>query len=278
MGTTLDQLLEATGIGELSGKGIKKTASEEPAAFSKLAERCRRAATASPEEEARGKTNELVEKTAAVAVIARTLSEIEDIVNDGGDKTASAVDDPRIAEFINASLNEGHQPEAIAEFLVKEGGRIRRFFGGIRAGFQRGKGEILADMGTKSLQSSKRGYEAMVRDVAGGSDAAKSALINKLRRTMPDEDVAKVMEGAGVKGFDHLPEMKSLKPMMGPPVKPLASVNIGGKEHSLTGEQAKKIVTHPATMIGAGLVGGKMMFGGDSEGKKKSGKNVFVVG
>jgi hypothetical protein len=276
MATTLDQLLETTGIGELSGKGIKKTAGEEPAAFSKLAERCRRAATASPEEENRGKTQELVEKTAAVAVIARTLTEIENIVGEGEEKTAAPVDDPRVAEFINTSLNEGHRPEEIAEFLVKEGGRIGRFFSGLRAGRQVNKGGKLVAKGTELAQSGKRGYMSMAVDAASGSEAAKRSFLIKLRRSLPDNEAAIVMRESGVKGFDHLPEFKALKPHIEPPAKPFFSGELGGKKLEISSETANRVLK-PAAMIGGGALAGKAIFGGN-DSKKKSGKNIVVMG
>lgn len=120
MGYTLDQLLEATGIDELAGGHLKKASS--PAVtkdFSKLADLCRQAAAATASDEMDAHEQELVEKTAAVAIIQRTLEEIRSI--DGNpptiEKTASLPSSH--APFIKKALEAGHSPEDIAQFLDK---------------------------------------------------------------------------------------------------------------------------------------------------------------
>lgn len=79
MSYSLNQLLDATGINELTGSHLKKTASErESFDLSKLAQRCRDAAETPAGEIDPSAQGELVEKTAAIAVIHKTLSEIRD--------------------------------------------------------------------------------------------------------------------------------------------------------------------------------------------------------
>jgi hypothetical protein len=112
MGISLDELLNKTGLRKLAGED--QPANEDPFDFSKLAERCRRAADASPDERATVAAGHLVEKTAAVEIIRRTLSEIRAIEGEPTVKTAGAVDH---AVFIKTALEEGHSPEAIARFL-----------------------------------------------------------------------------------------------------------------------------------------------------------------
>jgi hypothetical protein len=117
---SLNQLLDATGINELTGSHLKKTASErESFDFSKLAQRCRDAAETPVGEIDPSAHAELVEKTAAVAVIHKTLSEIRHLESSGGSvKTAAAQGlPPAAAAFIKSALAEGHSPEQIAKFL-----------------------------------------------------------------------------------------------------------------------------------------------------------------
>jgi len=117
LGFTLDQLLETTGVGSLSGRDLEKIAAKKGGHdLLKLAERCRRAADAPDEVPAGIDERDLVEKTAAVMVIQRTLSEIREIEGRAGvTKTASATSHQ--ATFIKAALEAGHDPESIARFL-----------------------------------------------------------------------------------------------------------------------------------------------------------------
>jgi len=122
MGYSLDELLDATGINELDGSQLRKTAaSSEQCDFSKLAERCREAADATPSEVEQSDHRELVEKTAAIAVIEKTLSEIGSIVGAPLQKTAAARKTGfGRAAFIKSALEAGHDPENIAKFLEKK--------------------------------------------------------------------------------------------------------------------------------------------------------------
>jgi len=119
LGYTLDQLLETTGVDGLAGRGLKKVAAKKDTNdLLKLAERCRRAADVVEEVVPQIDEHALVEKTAAVQIIRRTLSEIRQI--DGGpgvEKTAAVAADPRQAVFIKAALEAGHDPKSIATFL-----------------------------------------------------------------------------------------------------------------------------------------------------------------
>jgi hypothetical protein len=123
MSHTLDDLLDVTGLAELRSGGISKTAKEAGPAeaheyFLKLAERCERAAT-QPAEAGGAIERELEEKTAAIAIIAKTLDEIDALAGAAGEKLASA--DPRAAAFIERAIASGHPPEAIATFMKEAG-------------------------------------------------------------------------------------------------------------------------------------------------------------
>ena len=120
MGFTLDQLLESTGVGSLSGRDLEKIAAKKGGNdLLKLAERCRRAATAPVEKRAAVDEKDLVEKTAAVMIIQRTLSEIREIegTSPGAEKTAATQSSSHQAAFIKAALEAGHDTESIARVL-----------------------------------------------------------------------------------------------------------------------------------------------------------------
>lgn len=119
---SLDNLLDATGINDLTGAQFKKTAvSGSNGDFSKLAERCRQAADATPEDVQQSNHQGLVEKTAAIVVIQKTLSEISAIEGTPSVKTAAAVRvESGRAVFIKSALEAGHDPEEIAKFLEKK--------------------------------------------------------------------------------------------------------------------------------------------------------------
>src|SRR5690606_25206025 len=136
MGYTLDQLLDETGVSDLAGSRLSKQASPEPTNFAKLAERCRRAAEATPEEQAdavnAALTAALVEKTAAIAIIGRTLAEIRAIEGEPQQKVAAPVANGptvNIELFIKEALEQGHSPQEIAEFLDKTGGILDKVRG-----------------------------------------------------------------------------------------------------------------------------------------------------
>ena len=124
MGFTLDQLLETTGVDDLSGRGLKKVAAKQGQAnLLKLAERCRRAADVVEDEPPEVDERALVEKTAAVQIIRRTLAEIQSIEDGGATKTASAAPPAQQAVFIKTALEAGHSPESIARFLENPPGQ-----------------------------------------------------------------------------------------------------------------------------------------------------------
>lgn len=117
MGFTLDQLLETTGVDSLSNRGMKKVAAKQGQPnLLKLAERCRQAADAHTPEAPAVDERELVEKTAAVRIIRRTIAEIDQIEH-GQEKTAAVHPPEHEAAFIKAALEAGHDPESIARFL-----------------------------------------------------------------------------------------------------------------------------------------------------------------
>jgi hypothetical protein len=126
MGLNLEQLLEATGVDELAGTPFKKTAAKEPLDLLKLAARCREAADVdevSPEQGDLIDSQHLVEKTAAVQIIRRTIAEIREIEGAPPEtvKTASQ-GGPDQAAFIKSALDQGHSAEDIAQFLEAQTG------------------------------------------------------------------------------------------------------------------------------------------------------------
>jgi hypothetical protein len=124
LGFTLDQLLETTGVGDLSGRGHKKVAAKQDSRdLLKLAERCRRAAETPVDEPPDIDERALTEKTAAVQIIRRTLAEIRQIEDGGETKVASVAPTEHQAAFIKAALEAGHDEESIARFLEDQPGR-----------------------------------------------------------------------------------------------------------------------------------------------------------
>lgn len=122
MGYSLDELLDATGIGSLADEPLPKTASaaSEPAgSLSKLAERCRQAA----EDKSVSQDKELAEKVASVAIVQKILQECAEIEGVPREKTAASFSSERAATFIKEALAKGHNPEDIATFLDKLGFR-----------------------------------------------------------------------------------------------------------------------------------------------------------
>jgi len=280
MGMTLDKLLDETGANDLAGRRHIKTAAAKPD-FAKLAERCRRAATATPEERAESDGKDLAEKTAAVEIIRRTIAEI-DALDAGSEKTA----EPRAARatdaaFIKAALEAGHQPEEIAEFLEKQAkGNIRRFFGELGAGLSSGraakiteKSEMLQGLATRKWQSAARKYEGL-------GDDAKAKFLDKLRVKYGDKAAHEILKGE--KGFQHLPGWKDIQKSM---PKPAAAgggaggdkalgISVGGNQLGFSKEQlnaAKK----PAMYLGAGVLAHRAITNRSEPEKKKSG--VVVV-
>ena len=116
MGLTLDELLDQTGIRDISGSRTKTASADQGPDFAKLAERCRQAVENTEGPEDMGPALELAEKVAEVAVIRRTMQEIEAI--DQGrsmvTKTASHHVSAKQAAFIKAALDRGHSPKSIA--------------------------------------------------------------------------------------------------------------------------------------------------------------------
>jgi len=124
MGYTLDQLLDHTGLNELTEPTMSKEAAPSdpsPCDLPKLAERCRNAASTHPSNEDR--VRELTEKTASVAIIRHVLAEIDQIT--GGDTHEKTAEDVRTAAFISKSLEAGHSPEDIAAFMQKNAASFR---------------------------------------------------------------------------------------------------------------------------------------------------------
>jgi hypothetical protein len=283
MGYTLDQLLDATGVSNLSGDHLtKKASAEDGVMLSKLAERCRRAVDATPDEYASASDRDLVEKTAAVAIIGRTLAEIREIDGASPEVTKTAAQSTPFAreQFIKTALEQGHGPKEIAEFLEKGAGlfgKAKRAIQGASAerGYARA-GKAMAH-GEKLDIKNVRHWQQQMTAVAKLPDSEKNKLLSRMRRTMGDEEMAKVLHGSHGSAFKNLEGAKSVMKAhpkgvdggavnaAGKPYK--ASMNIGGSTVGVTDAQIKKY-KKPLTYGGAGLIGGKML-SGDKEKKNK---------
>lgn len=252
---TLDDLLDATGVSQL---GEIKTAAEAPDddvnSFLKLAERCERAASTAPPNGRR--EQELVEKTAAIAVIARTLSEVDALAG-GGEKTAA--DDSARAVFIERALAEGHPPEAIARFL-KEAGAVSRAARGLLGHGGLGAAKALERAGGGLAQSGEHHLGAALRGVAEDLTPDKAGrYIDRLRARYGDDRVRNLIARSGAK-LDHVPTVRDLLE-----AKPAAAEAAGGA--AKPGELLRRAAA-PAAGAAGGLLVGSALSGG-SEGKRK---------
>lgn len=277
MGFTLDELLDATGINEMTGRQLEKKAAE--VTFSKLADRCRKALESSPDDSEKSVSNELVEKTAAIEIIRRTLAEIREIEGSPPEteKTAEAGVDR--AAFIKAAMDAGHSPEQIAAFLEKNAflARAGRALRGMHADRLYQRGKKLEGRAGAAMGSSQKHWTDVLRQSQGLSDKDKSAVLRKIQRSVSDDDAKALLTAADVKGFNHLPEYRRLFPR-GAAEKPLASFSAGGKKFDVSSEGAKRVLK-PAAMVGAGAVGMRALSGGgkSEDGSSKRRGNVTII-
>lgn len=180
MGITLDQLLDATGLDDLSGRALQKQASAPPEHdLSKLAEQLRRASEADPLEGF--SEQELVEKTASIAVLERTLAEIRGIETSGARHVKTAAPEGVKARFIKEALAEGYSAAQIAEFLEKEAfaraalGKVKEYAGKGYAAAKEyaGKGYGKAkDVGAKAKEVSQPAREGVSKSVRNLAERA----------------------------------------------------------------------------------------------------------
>jgi hypothetical protein len=261
MGHDLDSLLDATGIGDMAGTQYEKTADAEqgePFDFRKLAEQCRDAVVATTEHrEARGR--ELIEKTASVAVITKTIDEINEIIGDPVEKIAN---DPASAEFVRAALDRGHPPEEVASFLKSAGlveyvGRVAR---GARASTRGRAGKRLIDEGRKFESLSHREYGSLLRDAArSGNLNRQQKIVRDLERKLGPKDAARVLERSGADL--QVPEAYRLLQSA-----PAATAEIGGRKLKLSHEGMQKV--KKVGLIGGAAAGGAALASrGGSDGK-----------
>lgn len=281
-GYSLDQLLEKTGVNDLAGgEDQEKTASEEDASFAKLAERCRQAAE--DDSEAVGDNQELVEKTAAVAIIERTLQEIQSIDAENSpeaEKTASD-GDPRRAAFIKEAFARGYSPREVAEFLEKNAifGRATRALQAERLGnqFQRAGRKIEKAQAKQSR--SARNWQDLVRKAEGASDKEKEALISRMRRTLGDDVANTAITASGASGFKHLPGWRNLDKAVKAKAQDTAAAAKKTPDTLLTKSQVSSAANKykkPAALAGGGALAYHGIAGGGG-GNDRGKKGVVVV-
>lgn len=288
-GFTLDQLLDETGVGDLAkSRSSTKTASAEESTFAKLAERCLRAASSTePAATSSAAERELAEKTAAVAIIGRTLAEIREIEGSepGTQKTAAPVTSPGVEVFIKEALAAGHSPQAIAEFLEKQAGLLDRAKGAfreMRAGHALGRAERLGAKAEAKGGEAFRRFQDHLRKGEALGEAERDKIVSNLRVRLGDDKAAQLV--AEHPAYKNLPAAKGLK-KAAPPAPAAAhgaaeavkkpaeggGLSIGGM--SISGDQLNKL-KKPAALVGAGYLGHRALTSGQDE-KKKSG--VVVV-
>lgn len=284
---SLDQLLDETGVSDLAGTRFTKAADARGPDLAKLAQLCRQAADATPAERDAAKDQDLAEKTAAIAVISRTLAEINSLDSVAPpEQTKTAAAGPDAALFIKTALEQGHSPESIAAFLEKEGGLFGRL---LRRGetWRAAKGTARAERdiahANETIGRSFRKWQDIVRRAESAPEAERAALIAQMRKSLGDEKTMKVFSAHQGGGYKNLEAFKDLKrsvptpaPAPGAPGGPAhrVGVNIGGTQMGLTSEQLQKMKT-PALYLGGGYLAHKAISGGGGNENKKRG--VVVV-
>lgn len=254
MGHTLDELLDAAGISDLEPAGLAKSAADGAVAddddqLLKLAERCERAATQPSAPPTSDKHRALAEKTAAIAVIAATLAEIEAIGGRAGEKLAS--DEERTAAFIERALGAGHPPDEIARFLKQAGmwGTAERAGQAIHRG-----------MGVSSQRLRELGET--LTTMAHETPAVGDRLVRRIRSNHGDHLMWKILDHAGPAAH-RLSEVEKLKSLP----RKAVSVRLGGKEHGLTAAELKTVGI-PAATGAVGLAAGRALAHHDGDEKK----------
>jgi hypothetical protein len=277
---TLDDLLDATGLSELRSSGMHKIAGagdeeEEHEDFLKLADRCERAAAQVSAAPVNARERELQEKTAAIAVIARTLTEIELATDGASEKVAS--EDLHAAAFIERALASGHRPEDIAAFM-KQAGFFSRTMHSVLGRGHVGAGEALKGVGGGLSEKGVRHLGVALRDAAQNmSPAGANRYVERLRASYGDANARKLIEQSGAR-LNHVQSVRDLLPKTpaSSAGKTVMSVTVGGKQHGVTADQLKT-VGKPAAVAAGGLAAGKALFGNDDEDKKKKHSNVTVI-
>jgi len=271
MGHDLDTLLDVTGIGNMAGKHLEKSAAKlttEAFDLSKIAAECRAAVSNTADgREARGR--ELVEKTAAVAVISRTVDEINAIIGDPVEKIASS---PEMAEFVHAALERGHSPEEVATFLKQAGilDWVREGLKGARAGHRANVGGALARSGKHSMELAQREYGDLLRSASKSGNLNKQQrIVERLRRKLGDKKAAKVLESSGARL--HVPAARDLKKVT---EGPAASAKIGDKTYNVSKKGLDKAKRYG---IPAGAAVGGAAYAGRKKDSGSNGRNGVTV-
>ena len=288
---TLDQLLDQTGISDISGGHLtKKAAAAERQDLSKLAQRLRQAADATPDEQVSAERHQLVEKTAAVEIIGRTIAEIRSFdAPPGQDKTASA-EVPDHAVFIKQALEAGYTPEQVAEFLEKQGGfvsRIKQSVGGWRAGRAYQRAATAGYKSSEKMKHATRQFQELVHQAENASPQQRLALLSKLRQQTGAANAHAVIKASGGKNWKAMPEFKELgaastadaaaKGLPGAKKKALG-INVGGTEVGLDEKQLKAI-KKPAMYLGGGALAYRAIKGpGDNDQGRRRGAPIIING
>lgn len=287
MGYTLDQLLDATGLDDLSGDDLTKEAAAPPEQnLSKLAEELRRASEV-PSGEGVDHTD-LVEKTAAVAVLRRTLEEIDAL--DGAPIVKTAEPSGPKARFIKEALEAGHSPVEIAGFLQKQASIGKRVGDMIGRATQR----VRTTASTGKLRRAEGAFDAAEMNTAGNvremlrrgqnlDNAGREKIIGRLRTQLGDERLDEIMKANGYGRYKNLQSVKDVRRNTAKAavergdVKPdyAASANIAGKELGITNKQWKKI-KGPAAYGAAGIAGG-LALSRRGGGQPKGGRGPVIV-
>lgn len=259
MSVTVEELLERSGINSLKGEGVEKTASDNAHENDDgLVEALRKLA----EHDSGGgdvKTlaaQELAEKTAEIAVIAKTLSEIEKVASLG----LQDEEERRVATFIKVAMDKGYSEKDIAGFLKNAAyGNLLKLKKGLQA--------VRRPFGRKGYQAAEntaRSEARLLREILlEGSPRQVRRHLRVLQAQYGKDDLVKQLIAAK-KDLGRLPtEAHKLIPKGAD--KPGLKITMpGGTEKTITTESLKRYG------IPTGAAAGGVAAGAAARGKNKS--------
>lgn len=266
MSVTLEELLESSGINSLKGEEQEKTASDNAqqedlvSALRKMAE-----AEPTPEDTKELAAQELAEKTAEIAVIAQTLSEIEKVSSLGAPRAPEG-HHQKLATFVKIAMDKGYSETEIASFLKEA--IFQRMGRAVKSGVQSISRPIqrAAEKVTEVVSESER---RLLRDklIHGSEKEVKKHLKVLSAQHGPKETVRALMamKGEGVK-LPYVAQRLIPRNLDKPAVK----IGLpGGATKSIKVEDMKRYG------IPAGAAAGGVALG--SRGKDKGGKGGVTI-
>lgn len=266
---TLEELLEKSGISALGGD-TEKTASvndDQPNLVSALRKYAESTEESSPDTNVRAAARqELIEKTAEILVIRQAIEEIEKVAS--FDFEFEDEEQMKVAAFIKAALDKGHEEAEIAKFIKQAfGGRILRkgkeIVQAIKRPFQRSAERFAA-------RSKADEVRLLKEKIAHGSPDEVRKYLKTLEVHHGKETVTKTLQNLKNKGV-YLPQ-PAMKYLPKGGTETYKFTTPGGKKHEIAKAKAHKYLG-----IGGGVAGGAAVASAAGGRKRKKDSNVTVV-